>query len=837
MGLTYSLYRERSPDLPNGMFNWIGKFNTIPDSYVLNHHTLDGFLLLRYLKISVAICFVGCLMTWPVLFPVNATGGGGGKQLDLLAFGNVQNTKNRYYAHTFVAWIFLSFVFYVVVRESIYYINLRQAYLLSPLYANRISSRTVLFTSVPKEYLNEAKLRRMFGKQVKNLWIANDCEEIEDLVEQRDKAAMKLEAAETKLVTMSNKARLAEAKKKGGHHEEGVELSNNNVDGESGSVAARWVQPKQRPTHRLKFLIGKKVDTINWCRSELERLIPMIDAKQASLRAGEGTFICSVFVEFYTQTEAQAAFQSLAHHQPLHMSPRFIGINPEDVIWKNLKISWASRIVRNIATSAIVTALIVFWAIPVAFVGAVSNIKNLTGTLHWLNFINKIPAVILGVVQGLLPAVLLAVLMALLPIFLRLMAKTAGKPSLASVELRVQNSFFLFQVLQVFLVTTISSAAAASVALIIQNPGSVTSLLAQNLPKASNFYISYFILQGLTISSGAVLQLVGVILYRVLGKFLDKTPRKMYKRFSSLSGLGWGTVFPVYTLLTVIGERRYLCQTYCPANTLLAITYSIIAPLVLGFATVGLYLIYLAYRYNMLYVFNAEIDTQGLVYPRALQQTTTGIYLAIICLIGLFAIKTAIGPLILMIVYLVFLVLFHFSLNSAIDPLLMYLPKSLQVEEESLLALEDGNTNGDSVTDKKGLQATANDKSASDSIDTNGQGMPPAPHKKPNFITKFLSPHVYTDYQTLRRLVPRGFAEIAYSPEVERDAYYHPAISSPTPLLWIPRDEMGVSRQECRHSSKVIPMTDEGAGFDEKGKMVWDEETARPPIYEEKVYY
>lgn len=423
-----------------------------------------------------------------------------------------------------------------------------------------MSSRTVLFTSVPKDYLDEGKLRRMFGKQVKNLWIANDCEEIEDLVKQRDKVAMKLEAAETKLVKMSNKARLEEAKK-GSHHEEGVELPSNGIDGESGSVAARWVQPKQRPTHRLKFLIGKKVDTINWCRSELERLIPMIDAKQASYRSGAGTFICSVFVEFYTQTEAQAAYQSLAHHQPLHMSPRFIGISPEEVIWASLKINWASRVVRNIATSAFVFALIIFWAIPVAFVGAISNISALSqGTpgkkplLPWLSFINKIPPSILGLVQGLLPSVLLAVLMALLPIILRKMAKLAGKPSLASVELRVQNTYFLFQVIQVFLVTTITSAASASVVAIISNPSSVTSLLGQDLPKASNFYISYFVLQGLAISSGAVLQLVGVILYKILGKFLDSTPRKMYKRFSTLSGLGWGTVFPVYTLLTTIGE-------------------------------------------------------------------------------------------------------------------------------------------------------------------------------------------------------------------------------------------------------------------------------------------
>lgn len=177
-------------------------------------------------------------------------------------------------------------------------------------------------------------------------------------------------------------------------------------------------------------------------------------------------------------------------------------------------------------------------------------------------------------------------------------------------------------------------------------------------------------------------------------------------------------------------------------------------------------------------------------------------------------------------------------MNSAIDPLLMYLPKSLQVEEESLLSLEDGstNTNGHSETDKKGLRATANDRMVGDG-EIDGKDLPAAPHKKPNFITKFLFPNIYTDYHTLRRLVPRGFAEIAYAPEVERDAFYHPAISSVTPVLWIPRDEMGVSRQECRHSSKVIPMTDEGAGFDEKGKMVWDQETARPPIYQEKIYY
>lgn len=59
----------------------------IPDTYVLQHNSLDGYFLLRFLKIVVVICFVGCCITWPVLFPINATGGGGKRQLDLLTFG------------------------------------------------------------------------------------------------------------------------------------------------------------------------------------------------------------------------------------------------------------------------------------------------------------------------------------------------------------------------------------------------------------------------------------------------------------------------------------------------------------------------------------------------------------------------------------------------------------------------------------------------------------------------------------------------------------------------------------------------------------------------------
>lgn len=89
----------------------------MPDTYVLNHHTLDGYLFLRFLKISVVCCLVGCAITWPVLFPINATGGGGKSQLDLLTFSNVADNYYKYFAHAGCAIIYFSFIIYTITRE------------------------------------------------------------------------------------------------------------------------------------------------------------------------------------------------------------------------------------------------------------------------------------------------------------------------------------------------------------------------------------------------------------------------------------------------------------------------------------------------------------------------------------------------------------------------------------------------------------------------------------------------------------------------------------------------------------------------------------------------
>lgn len=57
----------------------------------------------------------------------------------------------------------------------------------------------------------------------------------------------------------------------------------------------------------------------------------------------------------------------------------------------------------------------------------------------------------------------------------------------------------------------------------------------------------------MTVASNRLLQIAGLILFKVLGAILDKTPRKAYNRWVTLSKLGWGTVFPVVRYVDIVG--------------------------------------------------------------------------------------------------------------------------------------------------------------------------------------------------------------------------------------------------------------------------------------------
>lgn len=697
----------------------------------------------------------------------------------------------------------------IVARESFYTVNLRQAYRRSTWGASRLSSRTILFTNVPKT-LSQSALFEMFPG-VKHAWVASDTKELEDLVEDRDKTAVKFEAGEVQLVTdaIKNKMKADKGKK---HF----------VD-ESKQDGSKWINPKDRPTHKLKFLIGKKVDTIEYGRQHLAELIPKITAEQDKHWNGQGELVGAVFIEFDTQRRAQDAWQMMQSRKNKpndKMDARQLGVMPQEVVWDNLKIGKAQHYARWAVATGVIAVMIIFFAVPVAFVGLISNINYLAERFTWLSWILDIPSVILGVVTGLLPTVMLAVLMALVPIFCRFMAKTAGYVTWSQIELKTQSWYFVFQVVQVFLVATLSSAITSVINDILNDPGMVLGLLAENLPKASNFYISYFVLLGLSSAAGTLLNIGGFVVVVLLGRILPgKTPRKIFDQLTKLSAPAWGSEFPKWCNLGVI-----------------AITYSGIAPLILGFATVGFSLVYVAYRYNFLYVYETNIDTKGAAYQKALKQLLTGVFLSEICLIGLFAISTAdntytAGPLAIMCVMLLITIIFTITLGSA-----------LRHEEARLAYTDTAPLNGHV---EEGHREESREKT--DSTPLNGTDTTHAPKASriPGFLKKIINPErnsLNTLYGTLDKYYHTPQEPLPV--EVQKRAFFNPAVTSPTPVIWIVRDDLGISEREIRDTKKACPelqMTDDQATFNEKGKVYWkgvdDGHAREAPVYDERIIY
>ena len=238
----------------------------------------------------------------------------------------------------------------------------------------------------------------------------------------------------------------------------------------------------KRPTHRLPPfgwlpfslpLIGKKVDSIEWARQELaetnaalrtaRRTLARDVASSSNLPAPDTNHpdamktdpglsqtyppLNSAFVLFREQIAAHMAAQVLTHHMPYRMAAKSVNVAPDDVVWSNLNMNPYEARVRAAVSWAVTIGLVIVWAIPVAFIGIVSNIHSLCATYSWLRWLCDLPSVIVGIISGILPPALLAVLMMLLPIILRLLARFEGMTQKTSIELSLMTRYFIFQVI------------------------------------------------------------------------------------------------------------------------------------------------------------------------------------------------------------------------------------------------------------------------------------------------------------------------------------------------------------------------------------------------------
>ncbi|KAG8677868.1 hypothetical protein FPOAC1_003896 [Fusarium poae] len=582
----------------------------------------------------------------------------------------------------------------------------------------------------------------------------------------------------------------------------------------SRGIWEKFISKSDRPTHRLPYQglhwlpriapFSEKVDTISWCRKELDELNTRIEEQKGLY--DDLPPANSAFIQFHNQIAAHMACQSEIHHLPEHMTPRSIGFSPDEIIWTNLALSYRSGWVRTIITYGVLFLMLSFWSIPVAWTGVLSQVDQLIQGFDLLSFINHTEMLrhAISVIAGLLPTMALTALLILLPLFLEYLAGFKGVKTYSLREEFVQTFYFAFLFIQVFLVVSIASFFTASIRELVTNvrgvqeASEVINILAQNLPRASNYFFSYMVLQSFSTSSATLLQVGSLISHYILAPLFDISPRDKWVRKMRPRSVKWGSVFPVYT--------NFAC---------IALIYCIISPIISAFAVLTFGLMWLSQRYTILNFYQPDHDTGGVLYPRALNQTFTGVYVMELCLIGLFfmvkdenADAVCSAHAIIMVIVLVATVLFQTFLNWRFAPLFRFLPVEL------------GNCDGTVAFPEQQMK----------SVPQLQQGLLGDPTSMNEVVSDERNPHahtvdsVITEFPTTLKDIPEEDRELLVN-----DAFKHYALTVEEPTIWIPRDKLGVSDDEvyqCKQVSSSVSMSNLRADLDDHGRVVCD---GKPP--------
>ena len=354
--------------------------------------------------------------------------------------------------------------------------------------------------------------------------------------------------------------------------------------------------------------------------------------------------------------------------------------------------------------------------------------------------------------------------------------------------------------------------------------------------------------------------------------------------------------------------------------------YSVVSPLILVFNIITFGLFWFVYRYNTLYVTKFRFDTGGLLFPTAINQLFTGLYVMELCLIGLFFLvrnaKIEDGKAIpdgvpckvqgiIMIVALVFTVIYQYLLNSAFAPMYRYLPITLEDEavmrdeefaraqEKRWAFEEEQDLDRENETLRDSDEARSNlAHHESHSPDRSRRGpesiemqpleagpdlvgdlkklLPPNPlnNSKGSWADREKSPrrntfanpldiahHLRSPGHKRRTHTPRQGKDLESQKHTgadrigealfsgihdeiedltpdERDklvkrAFQHAALRARRPVIWIPRDDLGVSDDEIKQTkefSDFIWISNEGTGLDAKGRVIY---RRSPPDFSE----
>ncbi|XP_062187496.1 CSC1-like protein ERD4 [Phragmites australis] len=569
--------RRRGTRSPVG---WIRDAVTVSEADVVAAGGVDAAVYLVFLSSVLSILVYSGIVLLPVLLPVAGTdhaleiaaGVQNGKSaqhfspIEKLAMGNVQQGSMRLWAFLLsVYWV--SFVTYFILWKSY----------------KHVSNMRATARSTPDVKPEE------FAVLVRDVPRPPPDQTIKDSVDSYFRALHPDTFSRSMVVTDHTKAdkiyQEIEGHKKKIARAEVVYAESKTANKPEGT----------KPTHRTGFLglIGKKVDTIEYCSEQIKELLPKLEAEQKiTLREKQQR---AAIVFFNSRSAAASASQTL-HAQVFDEWTVMEAPEPRQIIWSNLQRKIYERQIRQAVVYAIVFLIVLFYTVPITAISAVTTLENLREKLPFLKVVVD-QKEIKTVLEAYLPQIALIVFLALLPTLLMFLSKAEGIPSQGHVVRAASGKYFYFIIFNVFLGYTIGSALLNSLTTIINNPPQIVDMLATSLPKSATFFLTFvalkfFVGYGLELS-----RLIPLIIFHLKRKYLCKTEDEVKAAWAP-GDLGYNTRVPNDMLIATV----VLC-------------YSVIAPLIIPFGVAYFALGWLIAKNQVLRVYVPSYESNGRMWP------------------------------------------------------------------------------------------------------------------------------------------------------------------------------------------------------------------------------
>eukprot|EP00814_Leptocylindrus_danicus_P006342 CAMPEP_0116008806 /NCGR_PEP_ID=MMETSP0321-20121206/3071_1 /TAXON_ID=163516 /ORGANISM="Leptocylindrus danicus var. danicus, Strain B650" /LENGTH=846 /DNA_ID=CAMNT_0003477677 /DNA_START=349 /DNA_END=2889 /DNA_ORIENTATION=- len=335
------------------------------------------------------------------------------------------------------------------------------------------------------------------------------------------------------------------------------------------------------------------------------------------------------FVVMRTFTASTIAIQSMHSSKPGSMQVS-TAPEPRDLLWENIYVSKGAKKTRSLIADALVLLLISFYIIPVAIISLLVSENALVSYSPRIAQLDQASALFSSAIAIVQPLCLVGIQQLLPPLFI-FIGKCEGIISFSEVQMKAFSRYFMFQILNIFLVTAIAGSIFDTLAIIIENPEAALLMLGNSLPRMSSFFITFVTMKTFLGLGVELVRTVSVIqsLLRLVFCPLSTLRQKRSIRCGcrSIDDPGW---FPFHKILA----QDMLV-------VVISVVFAVVAPIVLLPCALFCLFSRILWTHHHLYVFESVFETGGQFWPKIFRRFVFGLVVAQATITGQFILKEA----------------------------------------------------------------------------------------------------------------------------------------------------------------------------------------------------